>query len=108
MPLPSRCEAIQQVDTMRCERCNLTWDCSDTEPPPCNDAERDLKDWTPVAAGLPGSGQRVMVAYSSLNGTLRQDPGWCEFIGPKLWYRSIDGKRINAKYWRELPELPEE
>ena len=29
------CEARQQSDQMRCERCNLVWDMNDDDPPEC-------------------------------------------------------------------------
>ena len=30
-----QCEARQQSDQMRCERCNLLWDTNDIDPPQC-------------------------------------------------------------------------
>ena len=32
---PPSCEARQQSDQMRCEKCNLLWDMNDPEPPEC-------------------------------------------------------------------------
>lgn len=32
---PQLCEARQQSDQKRCERCNLVWDMNDPEPPEC-------------------------------------------------------------------------
>lgn len=33
--LVNGCNARQYSDCMRCERCNLTWDVNDTDPPHC-------------------------------------------------------------------------
>ena len=31
----NKCQARQQSDQKRCERCDLTWDMNDPDPPEC-------------------------------------------------------------------------
>lgn len=39
----SGCEARQQSDQMRCERCNLVWDMNDIDPPECKPKETAVR-----------------------------------------------------------------
>ena len=44
MTLPPVCMARQFSDQMHCNRCNLTWDAGDPNPPPCKDPDWEMFD----------------------------------------------------------------